>query len=127
MRVPSLVMVVTTATPVGKRPSASLKLRSVNVIVLSLDALASRWLNCGTTVGSCPYLLTGYREARDLEHFAKWLSQKLRRHARTWSDLVRASTSFVPQIKTWMAGTRVPAAQARRGPGPAMTLEIAST
>src|SRR6516165_631216 len=78
MRVPSLVMVVTTATPVGKRPSASLKLRSVNVIVLSLDALASRWLNCGTAVGSCPYLLTGYREARDLEHFAKWLSQKLR-------------------------------------------------
>src|SRR5215831_10986310 len=56
-RVPSPVIVVTTATPVGKRPRASRKLRSVIVIVpfLLVQALSREeaWAGCQGSAHFC--------------------------------------------------------------------------
>src|SRR5215831_13971643 len=76
-RVPSLVIVVTTATPVGKRPRASLKLRSENVMVPSLEALATpagknRLAECGDAASCRPYFSTGLREARGFPTWCRW-------------------------------------------------------
>src|SRR5215475_18713 len=65
-RVPSPVIVVTTATPVGKRPRASRKLRSVIVIVpfLLMQALPGQSSRPGPVAGVCTFLSAAHCGAR---------------------------------------------------------------